>query len=82
MSSPVGTDSMGAATTATSAGCTVADTDDNTIWILSVNPETMDEGYRYLRVNIAEGSSSSASVKYAEAILAPKYAQATPLSSS
>jgi hypothetical protein len=81
-SSAVGTDSLGAATTAASTGVAVADTDDNTLWILSVDPRTMTDGNRFLRVVMAEGSSTSAAVKGVTAILYPKYAQATPISST
>jgi len=81
-SSAVATDTMGAVTTAASTGVAVADTDDNTLWILSVDPRTMTDGNRFLRVLLSEGSSTSAAVKGVTAILYPRYAQATPLSSS
>jgi hypothetical protein len=81
-SSAVGTDSLGTATTCASTGVAAADTDDNTLWVLSVDPSTMTDGYSYLRVSLAEGSSTSASVKGVTALLYPKYAQATALSTS
>jgi hypothetical protein len=81
-SSPVGTDSLGAATTCASTGLSVAATDDDTLYVLSMDPSTMTDGYSYLRVAIAEGSSTSASVKGVTAILMPKYAQATALSTT
>ena len=80
--SAVATDTIGAVTTAASTGVAVADSDDNTLWILSVDPRTMTEGNRFLRVLLSEGSSTSAAVKGVTAVLFPKYAQATPLSSS
>jgi len=77
-----GTDSMGAVTTADSSGCTIADTDDNTQWVISVDPNTVDDGYNYVRVTLTEGSSTSAAVKSVLAVLKPRYAKASPPSST
>lgn len=78
----VGTDSMGAVTTASSAGCTIADSDSGTHWVISVDPNTVDDGYNYVRVTLSEGSSSSAAVKQVLAVLKPRYAKASPPTSS
>lgn len=82
MQSPLGTDAIGAATTATSSGATVASTDDSTLWILSVDPSTMTDGYQYLRYGLTHGTSGALFDDGGVAILLPRYAQASPLSSS
>ena len=80
--SAVGTDSLGAATTCVSTGVAIADTDDNTLWVVSVNPASLSAGYNYVRINLTPGSSTSAEVRSACAVMLPRYAQASPLSSS
>jgi hypothetical protein len=78
----VGSDTFGALTTNDSGGLEV-DTDESSITVvLSVDPASLDDGYRYVRVVIAESSSTSSAVKAVNAILYPRYAQAIPPSST
>ena len=81
--SAVGTDSFGAATTSDSAGITMAeDSADNNLWVVSIDPRRLDEGYNYVRVLFTQGSSTSDFGCCVIALLQPRYPQATPLSSS
>jgi len=79
-SSAVGTDSMGALTDATTSGITVAATDDNKVIIVEVDARDLSDGYPYVRVALDPGSSMSACVVGATAILEPRYAQSSQLS--
>lgn len=81
LSATVGTDVMGALTTCDSGGLSCATTYTDKAVIFSVDPKRMDDGYNYVRLgNIQTGSSES--LQSLIAILHPKYAQTTPLSST
>jgi hypothetical protein len=77
-----GSDTFGALTTNDSGGLCVSADEDGMTFIISVDPASLDDGYRYVRVVIAESDSTSAAVKAVNAILYPRYAQATPPSST
>ncbi|MHA1225271.1 MAG: hypothetical protein ACTSPV_00845 [Candidatus Hodarchaeales archaeon] len=79
-SSAVGTDSMGAVSSATTSGITVSATDDNKVILVEVDPATLTRGYPYIRVKLAPGGSISACFVGAVAILVPRYPQTSQLS--
>ena len=77
-SAVAGTDTMGAATTASSAGYSHSTVDGCTI--VSVNPADLDADSRFVRLNL--GTNAARAFVSCTAILYPRYAQATPISSS
>lgn len=82
LSSALGTDSMGAATTSSSSGIAISASDDNMVYVLSIDPRRLDENYNFVRVTFAQGSSTSDFAAAVIALLYPRYPQATPLSAS
>lgn len=74
--SATATDSLGAATTADSGGFTSST--GSIIEVVSVNPASLTDGYRYVRLAIA----AAIGLKSAVAICYPRYAQTSPISSS
>jgi len=82
LSSAVATDSLGAATTCDSGGVTVAATDDNKTLVVSIDPQSLDEGYNYARLWFNLGGSMSAFLVGANAILTPRYPSATAISAT
>jgi hypothetical protein len=77
-SAAIGTDTLGAATTASTAGYNSSTVSG--LEVISVDPRDMGEGYHFLRVSFAGIAASDS--KSVLAILHPRYAQATPISSS
>ena len=77
-SAVAGTDTLGAATTASSAGYSHSTVDGCTI--ISVDPADLDDDSRFVRVNFS--TNAARAFVSAVAVLYPRYAQATPLSSS
>ena len=78
----VASDTFGALTTNDSAGLAVSADEDGLTFVISVDPASLDDGYNYVRVVIAESAGTSAAVKAVNAILYPRYAQAVPPSST
>ena len=78
----VASDTIGALTTNDSGGLCISADEDGLTFIVSVDPASLDDGYQYVRVVIAESDSTSAAVKAVNAILYPRYAQAVPPSST
>jgi len=78
----VASDTIGALTTNDSGGYCISADDDSKVVVLSVDPASLDAGYNYVRVVIAESDSTSASVKAVNAILYPRYMQEVPPSST
>ena len=78
----VASDTMGALTTNDSGGLEIDTDEPNKVIVISVDPRTLDAGYNYVRVVIAESTSTSAAVKGVNAILYPRYMQAIPPSST
>jgi len=72
LSSAVGTDSMGAIADAAVGGVTVADTDDNKILEIFVDPQALSDGYPYLRVVADPGGSASVVLAAAVANILPR----------
>ena len=79
-SSAVGTDTMGAVTAATTAGVTIAATDDDKLLRCFVDPDALTAGYPYLRVVANPGASASAVEIAIWAILRDRYPQEVPIS--
>lgn len=77
-----GSDTFGALTTNDSSGLTVSADEDGMTFVISVDPATLDAGYKYVRVVISESAGTSAAVKAVNAILYPRYMQAIPPSST
>jgi len=77
-SAVAGTDTLGAATTASSAGYSHSTVDGCTI--VSVNPADLSGTSRFVRLDLS--TNAARAFVSATAILHPRYAQATPLSSS
>jgi hypothetical protein len=81
VSATVGADTLGALTTCDSAGLACATTYTDKMVIISVDPKRMDDGYPYVHLYQTQAAGSEA-LQSAMAILFPKYAQTTPLSST
>jgi hypothetical protein len=77
LSSAVGTDSLGAITAASSAGASIAATDDNKVLVIDVDPAALPANpgadYKYLRVVVTPASDNTAYVVGAVAYLHPRY---------
>lgn len=80
LSAAVGTDSMGALTDATSAGYALINTDDNKSVFVYVDPAVAAK--RYVRAVITPTAETTVCLVGATARFIPRYAQATPKSSS
>lgn len=76
----VGTDTDGAITANASTGLTIADSDDDKLLTVSVDPATLTDGYPYLRVVADPGGSASAVEIAIIAVVEPKYAAETNVS--
>jgi hypothetical protein len=76
----VGTDTDGAVADATTAGVTIAATDDDKVLTISVDPAALTAGYPYLRVVADPGASATAVEIAIVAVAWPRYASATNLS--
>jgi hypothetical protein len=81
VSATVGADTLGALTTCDSAGLACATTYSDKAVIISIDPKRMDQDYNYVRISQTQAAGSEAT-QSALAILFPKYAQTTPLSST
>ncbi len=68
-------DAFGDRTAATSSGVTVAATDDDHIFLISIDGSELSDGYPYVRVVATPGGSASASEVAIIAVLKPRYAQ-------
>jgi len=68
-------DTYGDITTATSSGVTVADDDDDHIFLISLDASELSDGYPMVRVVVDPGSSMSACEVAILAILDPRYPQ-------
>jgi len=68
-------DAYGSKTAATTSGVTVAATDDDHIFLVSIDGAELSDGYPYARVVVTPGGSASASEVAILAILRPRYAQ-------
>lgn len=77
LSSAVGTDTLGAATAATSSGVTLAATDDNKVLIVDVDPSTLSAGSNYVRLAVDPGGSMSAFLVGCVILAEPRYQGAT-----
>lgn len=77
LSAAVGTDSMGAITTATTAGISIAAGDDNKVLLIDVNPDalptTPGADYRFLRLVLTPSSDNTVTDVGATAFLEPRY---------
>lgn len=82
LTSAVGADAIGALTTADSAGFAMDSDDEGKALLIGVDPKDFDDGYRFCRVKFAQSSSTSGFVVQAFALLAPRYAADTMISSS
>ncbi|MBT3274195.1 MAG: hypothetical protein HN368_13640 [Spirochaetales bacterium] len=80
LSSAVGTDSMGARAVATTAGVTVAATDDNKVLIIDVASDELTDGFPYVRAVLTPGGSMTVLLVGAVAIMRPRYPQAVQVS--
>lgn len=69
----VGTDTMGAVTTLTTSGVTIAATDDNKVVIITADPATLTDGSPYVFVEVDPGASMTVCLVSAVAILRPRY---------
>jgi len=78
----VASDTFGALTTNDSGGLEIDTDEANLTFVISVDPASLDDGYNYVRVTLAESSGTSACVKGVNAILYPRYMQAVPPSST
>jgi len=78
----VASDTIGALTTADSGGFVVSADETGLCFVISVDPASLDEGYNYVRVTLAESDGTTAAVKAVNAILYPRYMQAIPPSST
>jgi hypothetical protein len=76
----VGTDTDGAVTAATTAGVTIAATDDDKVLTISVDPAALTADFPYLRVVADPGGSASACEIAIIAVAWPRYASATNVS--
>lgn len=79
-SSALGTDVMGALTTLTTSGVTIAASDDNKVLLIDVDPATLTDGYPYVFVACNPGGSMSVCLISAVALLLPKYPQSVNIS--
>lgn len=77
LSSAVGTDSMGATTAATDSGVTLAATDDNKVLIVDVNPDTLTDGYPFVRLSVDPGASMTAFLVSCVIDVYPRYGGAS-----
>ena len=83
-SSAITTDTWGDVTAATSSGVTVALTDDNKLFMIDVDPSVVaskTDG-RYVYLHIDTSATTTALVVGASAMLEPRYAANTMISSS
>ena len=80
LSSATGTDSLGAATAATTSGVTLAASDDNKVLIIDVDPATLSATKPYVRASVDPGGSASACVVGSVVLAQPRYAGATNVS--
>ena len=80
LSSAVGTDSIGTRTAATTAGVTIAATDDNKVLIIDVASDELTDGYPCVRVVLDPGANMSVFLVGAVAIMRPRYPQAAQIS--
>jgi len=80
LSGAVGANTWGAATTASTAGCTIASTDDNMILWIEIDPSAMLSelaGATHVRMVITPTADHTATLVGAWAELAPRYRQTT-----
>jgi hypothetical protein len=75
-SSAVGTDSVGAFTTAAASGVTVGASDDGKVIAIEVKADELTDGYNFVRVTLTNGASMSVCLEGVVMVLKPKYAQA------
>ena len=80
LSSAVGTDTMGAVTTLTTSGVTIAAGDDNKVLLIDVEPAALTAGYPYVFVELNPGASMTVCVVSAVVLLKPRYPQAVGIS--
>ena len=78
----VASDTIGALTTNDSGGLSVSADDDGINFVVSVDPASLDDGYKYVRVTLTECATTTVQVKAVNAILYPRYMQAVPPSST
>ena len=78
----VASDTIGALTTADSGGLVVSADETGLTFVVSVDPASLDDGYKYVRVTLSESAGTTAAVKTVQAILYPRYMQAVPPSST
>ena len=74
-SAVTGTDTKGAITAATTAGGTVAVTDDDKCLIIDVDPALIASGGPYARLVVTPGGSTSACEVAVWAVVTPRYPQ-------
>jgi hypothetical protein len=77
----VGSDTIGALTTCDSGGFGV-DSDVEFMYVIGVDPKDLDDGYRYVRVKFAQQTNTDSFVAQVFAILHPRYAADTMISST
>lgn len=82
----VGTDAFGAITSATSAGLAITATDDNTYYLIEIDPVDLNSNpgadFRYLRVVLTAGAGLDTAVGAVTAFLEPRYKEDVNQSSS
>lgn len=82
LSATVGADTMGALTTCDSGGLTLGyASEDDKMVVVSIDPKRLDEGYPWVRLYVTHGADDEMTMS-SFAILYPKYAQDSMLTSS
>lgn len=79
-SAAVGSDSMGALTAATASGVSMTASDDGKALLIDVDPAALSSGRPYLMVTATPGGSMTVCLLAMQAILRPRYAQASQVS--
>ena len=85
LSAAVGANTWGAITASTTAGMSIATTDDNKILAIDINPAALDSALAdasHVRVVITPDAGATATLVSALAVLEPRYPQLTHISAT